>query len=80
VSSDKERMVPGVELWHAADALRARLMRGVDMTSAVKYHGNAGIGRPLRRWVSSPISWDAAVIDTTRDALCGGIPRERPPW
>jgi hypothetical protein len=45
------------------------------MTSTVKYHGDAGIGRAVASSGLVPDFVDAAVIDTTRDARCGGIPR-----
>ena len=51
------------------------LTGGVDMTSTVKYHGDAGIGRAAASLGLVPDFADAAVIDTTRDERCGGIPR-----
>jgi hypothetical protein len=45
------------------------------MTSAVKYHGDAGIGRALAPSGLVPDFVDAEVIDTTRDELCVGIAR-----
>jgi hypothetical protein len=50
------------------------LIVDVDMTSTVKYHGDAGIGRAVALGLG-PDFVDAAVIDTPRDELCGGIPR-----
>jgi hypothetical protein len=45
------------------------------MTSTVKHHGDAGIGRAVASSGLVPDFVDAAVIDTARDARCGGIPR-----
>jgi len=55
------------------------LSAGVDMTSAVKYHDDAGIGRAVASVGLVPDFVDAAVIDTTRDALWGGDTERAPP-
>jgi hypothetical protein len=45
------------------------------MTSTVKYHGDAGIGRAASSVGLVPDFVDAAGIDTPRDERGGGIPR-----
>ena len=64
---------------HALQADRALAMlalrplsANVDMTSAVKYQGDAGIGRAVAALGLVPDFVDAAVMDTTRDERCTG--------
>ena len=53
--------------------------RGVDMTSAVKYHGDAGVGRAAASSGLVPDFVGAGVIVSGAMGLSGGIPRSRPP-
>ena len=47
----------------------------VDMTSAVKYQGDAGIGRAVGSSGLVPDFVGAGVIVRNAMGLCGGIPR-----
>jgi hypothetical protein len=55
--------------------LRTRLSSNVEMTSAVKYQGDAGIGRAVGSSGLVPDFVGAGVIVRNAMGLCGGIPR-----
>ena len=54
-------------------------MRGVDMTSAVKYQGDAGIGRAVGSSGLVPDFVGAGVIVRNAMGLCGGDTEIAPP-
>ena len=54
---------------------RRPLSAAVDMTSAVKYHGDAGIGRAVASLGLVPDFVNAGVSETAHHEFCGGISR-----